>query len=230
MKKSLMVVAAVGLLALTGCSSKPSPEAEGQYYVQNPKESLAANMQAYAGYPGLISDYRYNSEIDTALTSGTMGMLLPQDLTSVNPLAAGGLGVGLGLLGSLVDTYPIDVGYVVTSPMAATDKYNDTEVVKRAVIENFDLRRDQAEPEAVKELMKVGKIEMLHCEEYHGFLAGDFTHTCFIPGWEKYNFYVHAARPANGTEFPGILDLPKGHYTVLMVRQGNGSILKIKEN
>ncbi len=60
---ALLVAATLG-----GCSS--TPKDAGKPFVQNPKESVALNVAAYAGYPYILRDNGYSKGLDTLATSG----------------------------------------------------------------------------------------------------------------------------------------------------------------
>lgn len=223
MKKVVPLV----FLLLAGCSMRPqtAPD-EGKQYVQNSSQSWAWNVTAYAGYPGLISDNKYSSTLDTAIKSTSNALLLPTSLTSMSGLAAGSLGVGLGLVGSLAGQWPLEGAGVVTTPLQAGEQYNDPAMIARAIKANFNLREyKESASTNLKPLLLTKSLDKLVCipAKHNGF-----NHDCYVPGYEDYPVFVKAVRPADGTEFGSMLGLDKGRYAVLTVANDRGSLLRKK--
>ncbi|MFM4804178.1 hypothetical protein ACEUDJ_14565 [Aeromonas bivalvium] len=210
MMRSIALAGLACTLALSGCATAPDPHGP---YVQEPTMSWAWNVTAYAGYPNLIRDNPYRQQVSLE-DQERKGIMLP---------------------GSLVQAYPLTRASVVTAPLHDGEDYDDAEVVRRVLLEQYEVRAprtDLAHEEArLQPLLRSRNLAGFVCRDYQAPLlvttvsTGAYTHECLVPGFEEFSVYVKAVREADGSEFGPILGLSPGRYTVLTVRSDLGDLL-----
>jgi hypothetical protein len=210
MRKLTALAGLLSSLALSGCANTPDQHG---HYVQEPTMSWAWNVTAYGGYPNLIRDNPYREQASLSEQEGK-GIILPD---------------------SLVEAYPLTRASVVTAPLHDGEAYDDAEVVRRVLLEQYQIREPLAdireEPIRLQPLLRSGNLAGFVCHDYQAPLlvttvsTGAYTHECLVPGYEEFSVYVKAVREADGSEFGPILGLPQGRYTVLTVRSDLGELL-----
>ncbi len=209
MKKiSLLNLGTVAAIFLTGCavqSSNPNQPAtfadKGSYFQQDKTKSLASNLVAFSGYPGLISDHDMPSDLKAGL-----------DFTSGAYMGFNGFGSlfgagGIGLLSMVSDnTLPYQHGVaVVMVKMQSGEKYNDMSVAERAIEESFN----------------GDNVKGIHCRKASAAwsMTTDIDAFCDLSGDGSVNdaITVRFARSASGNEFPELGTMPIGDYGVMLL-------------
>lgn len=215
MKTQKMIAVLVSGLVLAGCSSKPDDF--GKPYVQDKSESVALNLAAYAGYPGVFEDNNYSHSLDALTRAGTMATLLPNDLgASMGGLGAGALGFGLGLLTSLTADTPFDIGFVFTAKLMPGEDYRSPDTVLRVFRANYEKRpADPLLPADMEDMRNKTSLDRYVCKATTDY---GYDVVCYDPDYEDYVYYINTTRPANGQEFGEAMPLSVGSYGVFFIR------------
>ena len=226
--KKLIIAALVASLA--GCSiqshdpGKPAVTADrGSYFAQNKKDSIAANLIAFAGYPYVISDHDMPSNLKAGLdfTSGAyMGF------NSFGSLfGAGGIGALSAITGDNIRPFTPD-SVILMVPLQPGEKYNDLSVAKRAFetyLTKIDGSKLADNPSSAaykselarKKFSEDPNMSGANCHSENaalGLLSGADARC----GLADYDVEIYFSRPASGREFPELFSLPKGQYSVML--------------
>lgn len=227
MKKiSLLNLGTVAAIFLTGCavqSSNPNQPAtfadKGSYFQQDKTKSLASNLVAFSGYPGLISDHDMPSDLKAGL-----------DFTSGAYMGFNGFGSlfgagGIGLLSMVSDnTLPYQSGVVVImAKVESGEKYNDYSVAERAIKASFKKASDEylkgtsylSKPE-IKAFLADTDMSGMKCHKPGGLNFTGRDAVCDF-GDSDFGLSVIFSRPATGQEFPELGLLPQGEYSVMLL-------------
>lgn len=223
MKATTTTLALLVAATLGGCSS--TPKDAGKPFVQNPKESVALNVAAYAGYPYILRDNGYSNGLDALATSGGNAVLLASDLAgSLGSLGGASLGLGLGLFTSMAAEYPLPMSEVMTAKLNPGEDYRSAATVLRVLKANYEMRevREKTDGDTLKQFLGKDSLNDYVCEPttYKKF---DFE--CFDPAYKKYSHFVGVSRPANGTEFGEVMPLTPGSYGVYFMTSDRGAVL-----
>lgn len=228
MKKSILIAAAfVGLFSIAGCSSTQGNTAkQGEYFIQDKSKSVAWNVAAFAGYPGMFSDHQYTSTLGTGVTMASNSIVIHDGIPSLSPAGALTLGVGMALISDTTKLYPLNISSVVIEPIGKDETYQSSAVVKRAILHYMKIRAPKPnDPDQnFSAFLKSADINTVECKEYSSLLdTAGYSHECYLPAKPVYNQYVTAVRPATGDEFAGVWNIPRGNYAVLLLGGGTGS-------
>ncbi|WP_290435453.1 hypothetical protein [Aeromonas caviae] len=227
-KIKIGLIASVFVFGVSGCSAFKvyndfrNPEGLGEYYKDDATKSFAWNVGAYAGYPWVLNDGRYDKSMDLLVNSTSYAMNLSADLGS--SLAGGALGLGAGFIGGLTEGYPLKPSLVWTAQLEDNEEYNQARAIERFIIKNFKVRAVEAD-DTPKIKLRLGMIDInkITCVENHPY---QYTHECELPGVSHSTIFVTAARPATGEEFGKILNLKPGRYGVFVTRNQSDLIEK----
>lgn len=227
MKRDFIVASVLAITALTGCSSKPKDM--GQPFTQDKSKSVALNVASYAGYPDVLEDNNYSQGFDTLVTSSSNAMLLANDLSgSLGAIGGGALGLGLGFISGLNANYPFPGSQVFTAKLMPGEDYKSAATALRVLHANYELRGHQSgDGESINKLLAKKSMADYVCEPT---TVADYDYSCFDPADDRYNIYVRASRPANGTEFAEVMPLTPGNYAVYFIRNDRGAILTPKKD
>lgn len=154
MKATTTTLALLVAATLGGCSS--TPKDKGKPFVQNPKESVALNVAAYAGYPYILRDNDYSNGLDALATSGGNAVLLASDLAgSLGSLGGATLGLGLGLFTSMASEYPLPMSEVMTAKLNPGEDYRSAATVLRVLKANYEMRevREKTDVDTLKQFL-----------------------------------------------------------------------------
>lgn len=223
---------------MTGCAVKSSSSSapafnadKGSYFTQDKEKSLAANLVAFSGYRGLISDRDMPSDLRAGL-----------DFTSGAYMGFNGFGTifgagGVGLLSMVSsNTLPYKNGAIVvmvkTQP---NEKYNDLTVAERAIESSFakadinTLSPVYTKKTEVQSFLANKDMSGVKCHKPSVFDMTDTDVECDY-GDSDLGLAVIFGRPATGQEFPELGLLPAGNYSVMLVRNIRYPVYQLRDD
>ena len=225
-------------MMMTGCavqSSNPNKPAtfadKGSYFQQDKTKSLASNLVAFSGYPGLISDHDMPSDLKAGL-----------DFTSGAYMGFNGFGSlfgagGIGLLSMVSDnTLPYQHGVkVVMVKLQPGEKFNDLSVAERAIetslkkISSDKLTNRQRSNSTIAAFISKTSMTGVKCHKPSAMNLTDANAFCDF-GDSDFGVSVIFARPATGQEFPELGAIPKGEYSVMLMDSMQYSVYELRDD
>lgn len=238
--KTIKNLLAIGVLAaLAGCSATTTSHAtkKGDFYTQDKSKSLAWNIAAFGGYPSVFTDHPYTKAIGDGATIAANAIVLKDGSPTLGVADAIGLSIGINILTSAADNYPLDAAEILFIPLLNGEQFDSPSVIDRLVQERLQFRQpyqNESQSSGIVKFLSSAKMSETKCLPYSPSLLSkaNWTYKCSNPVDDRYTLLVQAVRPANGTEFPGLVNLANGRYAAVIMRADRGSAFetKSKEN